>query len=43
VRVSGVDVIDERVVAVQVVLPVLLDPVLLVHNGDGTEHLFGCL
>jgi hypothetical protein len=42
VRVSGVDVIDERVVAVQVV-PFWLDPVLLVHHGDGTEHLFGCL
>ena len=57
VCVSGIDVIDERVLAIPVVLdrldpvrldpvrldPVRLDPVQLVHNGDTTEHLFGCM
>ena len=42
VCVSGIDVIDDRVPAIQVVL-VRLDPVRFVHNGHATEHMFARL
>jgi hypothetical protein len=37
--VSGIDVIDERVLAIPLVVVV----VRLVHEGDAMEHLFGYL